>query len=877
MQAGRATEHTPIHGARRWICFAKMRPDVCHGPGAPQGHRRPFPALVLAILLSATTACAQATSSAQPIPGRRSAQAALVPPQTNAETDGRIDAENAGQITPQLSAFLQIHCQDCHNSDSAEGGLDVTALPTDLSQQAALATWIRIHDRVAGGEMPPPEAEQPPATQRKTFTATLHQQLNRAHAAEKGTVLRRLNRQEYQNTLNDLFGTNVALVPTLPADGRSHEFDNVGSALSISVVQMQRYLEAIESVMDAAIARTTAVPDVKVVRASYADTRGAEKFLGDAWLKRDDGAVVFFKRRGYPTGMLREANVRQDGFYRIRVTGYAHQSKQPITFSIGATTFARGARKPTFAYRSFPPGEPTTLEITAWMQERHMVQIEPWGISDRDQIRKVGIENYTGPGLAVLHVEVEGPLTRRFPTAGHQLLFAGLDRREQAPARAADKLKPWYQPKFELAAPLDEERLRPVLHRVMTAAFRRPVATAEVSPFLDLFMTERKAGADPESALRTAVAAVFCSPEFLFLRENEGTLQPHPLACRLSYFLTRTAPDEQLRSAADRATLSSDRTLREHTERLLNGPHAERFLTDFTDAWLNLRDIEFTTPDNELYPEFDAYLQHSSLLETRRFLQELIRSNLPVAQLVRSDFAMLNERLAQHYQLPDVPSPQLQKVRLPADSLRGGVLSQASVLKVSANGTNTSPVVRGVYVLERILGTTPPPPPPGISGVEPDIRGGTTLREIFARHRDVDSCRSCHEMIDPPGFALECFNPIGGYRERFRSLGEGDKVATEIDGRRVRYRLGPDVDPSGTTREGHAFADYRQYRDLLAADEDRLARAFATKLLTFATGREMGFSDRAPIEDIVRRSRQQGYGIRDLIHLVVQSPIFRSR
>lgn len=774
--------------------------------------------------------------------------------------------------------FLRTHCSDCHSSDKPSGGLDITSLNSNLADEASMAKWIRIHDRVAKKEMPPPDYEQPNRANRTQFTNQLGDQLSAAHESEKGTVLRRLNRREYQNTLNDLFGTHVSLIPTLPVDNRSHEFDNVGSALSISVVQMQRYLDGIEMVMDAAIARSTTAPEARTIRASYADTREAERFVGKQWLKRDDGAVVFFVRRGYPTGMLRDANVREDGFYKIRITGYAHQSDVPVTFSIGSTTFARGVEKPTFAFRSFPPGKPTTVEITAWMNDRYMVQIEPWGISDHDQIKQVGITNYEGPGLAILHVEVEGPLTAEFPGRGHQLIFDGLNRQEVEPPRPGDKLKPWYQPKFEIVDRIDQKTLQPVLKRIMSAAFRRPISATATKPFEELFFAERASGATPETALRTAISAIFCSPEFLFLHENEGTLDNHALATRMSYFLSRTSPDDALRAAADSGILAVNRAERfRQTERLMADQRFERFIIDFTDAWLNLRDIEFTTPDNVLFPEFDLYLKHSSVRETRAFLAELIRNNLPVRNLVQSDFAMLNERLAKHYELPSTGSPLIKKVMLPADSIRGGFLTQSSVLKVSANGTNTSPVVRGVYVMERFLGTTPPPPPPGIPGVEPDIRGGTTLREILERHRDVESCRSCHQLIDPPGFALESFDPIGGHRTRFRTLGQGDKAIKEVNGRRVRYRLGPDVDASGTTANGQTFSGFRQFRTHLAADEDLLARSFASKLLTFATGREMGFSDRELIDDIVIESKRSGHGIRDLIHLIIQSPVFRSR
>lgn len=777
-----------------------------------------------------------------------------------------------------LNEFLKTHCAVCHDADSQESGLDVLNLPADLGDDSTLAAWIRVHDRVAAGEMPPGNVDQPSADERIRFTQQLAASLNAGHAAEKGTVLRRLNRQEYENTLNDLFGTNLELVELLPTDGRSHEFDNVGEALSISMVQMKRYLEAIEKVLDAAIAKTVTSPPGKTISTSYADADEGKKFIGKQWLQLDDGAVVFYRRLGYPTGMLRPANTRAAGFYKIRVTGYAHQSDEPITFSVGATTFARGAEKPTFGYYSMPPGEPTTVELTAWMEDRYMVQIEPYGISDRYEIKKVGIDSYKGPGLAILNVELEGPITSEFPSRGHKLIFDGMGRREKEPSNPTSKKKSWYRPEFEITVDNPEAAVRSVLRRVTTAAFRRPSLASTIQPYFKLFRAEVAAGADTEEALRTAVAAIFCSPDFLFLREPSGVLDDFALASRLSYFLTRSAPDKQLLTAANARQLTQDSlVLRQHVERLLQQKTSERFITDFTDAWLNLRDMEFTMPDKVLFPEYDPFLRYSMVKETRSFFRELIQQNHRVRNIVNSDFAMLNSRMAQHYEIENVSGPDIRRVPLAPESVRGGFLSQASVLKVSANGTNTSPVVRGVWVMERILGKTPPPPPAGISGVEPDIRGASTLRELLDKHRNVNSCRSCHEMIDPPGFALECFNPVGSYRNRFRSLGSGDRVTKEVNGNKVRYKLGPPVDASGQLKDGRTFDGYRQFRDILASDEDLLAKAFATKLLTFATGREMGFSDRDEIVRLVAESRRKQHGIRDLIHLVVQSTIFRSK
>jgi len=816
--------------------------------------------------------------------------AAIHAAQFAALTSSALSSE--GKLTSPVE-FVKRYCIDCHSDDAAEGGLNLEALSQDLGDEARFARWERIHDRVQRSEMPPDSSDQPTAEERESFLKPLGQKLTEAHQQQKATVLRRLNRREYENTLNDLFGTNVKIAERLPQDGRSHEFDTVGASLGISAVQMQRYLESVETVLDAAIARHVEPPPSKVVRASYADTRGAEEWLGKIWLKRDDGAVVFFKDYGYPSGMLREANIEKDGWYKVRVTGYAFQSDQPITFSIGATTFAAGAEQPTFGYYSMPPGEPTTIELRVWIHARYMISVEPYGLFDRNEIKKSGLSSYKGPGLAVQSVEVEGPLSDDFPGRGHKLLFDGLDRAEIMPRNPEDRKRSYYVPKFEIRTEDAPSAVRPVLTRIAMRAFRRPVADEQVQAYLDLFATELERGEAFEPALRTAVTAIFCSPDFLFLRElpkdaanstrasaaaGPYLLDDYSLASRLSYFLTRTVPDNELLAAAAAGHMTTDAgALEDQAKRLLESPHLDRFIVDFTDAWLNLREIEFTNPDEVLYPEFDRFLQLSMVDETRAYLRKLIDDNRSVDALVRSDFAMLNSRLAQHYGIDGVTGPEIRPVQLPAGSVRGGLLSQASVLKVSANGTNTSPVVRGVWVMERILGETPQPPPPGIPGVEPDIRGATTLREQLDKHRSVENCRSCHQQIDPPGFALESFDPVGGWRDRFRSLGQGENVKLEIGDRKVRYKLGPPVDASGELPDGRKFAGFLEFRDLLADDRPALARALVTKFLTFGTGREMGFSDRPEIDRIVQASAVDNYGVRTLLLQAVSSEIFRRK
>lgn len=771
---------------------------------------------------------------------------------------------------------------DCHAGDGSEAGLDLAELAWDFKSPEPHSRWVQVFDRIQAGEMPPPNYGTLEDESKRAFTEQLAWQLTNAHEQSKGTVLRRLNRREYENTLNDLFGTNLQLAELLPEDGKSHEFDTVGKTLGMSTVQMQRYLASIQLCLETAIAKSVKEPQPTLKKVSYADTREGEKFIGEKWLQLDDGAVVFFQDWGYPTGMLRNANTHAAGRYRIRVTGYAYQSDEPITFALGATTFARGLERPTFGYYSVNPlesGQPTVVETEVWIEDRYMLEITPQKIFDNQYfIKKNGLDAYEGPGLAILSVELEGPLVDEHPSRGHRLIFDGIHRREIEPSNPAQKTKSWYVPQFEISSANPIADAQQALLRTLQAASRRPVTEVDVQPFVALFEAEYERDQDFEDALKTAISAIFCSPDFLYFGESPGWLDDYALASRLSYFLTRTTPDAQLLNAAADGGLTRDPDLlAAEVDRLLADPRSERFIVDFCDAWLDLREIEFTSPDTSLYPEFDPYLQYSMLQESRSFFRKLIAENLPVRNLVTSDFAMLNERLAEHYSIAGVDGPHVRSVKLPKGSLRGGVLGQAAVLKVSANGTNTSPVVRGVWVMERLLGQPPSPPPPGVPGVEPDTRGALTLREILDRHRSMDQCNSCHRLIDPPGFALECFNPIGGYREKFRKMGEGEKVDLQIRGRRVQYKLGLPVDASGKLADGSPFEGYLQFRSLLAKDQRTLSRALASKLLVFASGRELGFSDRPIVESIVNDSEKSGFGVRDLIQLVVRSEIFKRK
>jgi hypothetical protein len=334
-------------------------------------------------------------------------------------------------------------------------------------------------------------------------------------------------------------------------------------------------------------------------------------------------------------------------------------------------------------------------------------------------------------------------------------------------------------------------------------------------------------------------------------------------------------PDEELLTLAETKKLGESETLRAQVERMLKSPKSAAFTENFVGQWLGLRDIDFTEPSHILYPEFDHMLKVSMVKETELYFTELLKDDLSIANFVASDFSMLNGRLAKHYGIPGVEGYEFRKVKLPPESHRGGVLTMASVLKVTANGTSTSPVMRGAWVLDRILGTPPPRPPADVPALEPDIRGATTIREQLAKHRQVASCASCHVKIDPPGFALESFDVIGGWREHYRTSGSGQVVM--VDGRRMPYHRGKPVDPSDVMPDGQKFKNIDELKQILLKDKDQLTRALTVKLVTYATGAGPAASDRSEIEAIVRAVRAKAYGLRTLVHEVVRSSLFRSK
>lgn len=774
-------------------------------------------------------------------------------------------AADSNHLTDVTRTFFAEHCLRCHGSAKAQGNLRLDQLDSDLSNPATLERWLQITARLQSGEMPPQDEPRPQPEKLTALLSRLITQLESASATQRRAgrvVLRRLNRVEYQNTLNDLFNVNVSVKDMLPEDAVAAGFDNVGAALNISPVFIERCLDAIDAALDAAIAPVHQIAGSQQ-RFDLYDSLPAW-FLAGVW-KQPEG-VILFRTSGNSATDLRKFRAPAGGRYRFRVAASAHNSATPLPLAILLGNFVVSGN-PTrhIGYFDAPPGEPRVIEFEErLLQKNDTIKVTPVALPFV-HLKHETMPEYPGPGLHIHWMEVEGPFAEEWPSESYRRVFGDVD-----PGTAT------------LA---DAEKL---LRDFLPKAFRRPVTDGEERPFVALVAESLESGSSFEAALRLGLKAVLTSPKFLYFSESiaaadDGTLDDYALASRLSYFLWSSMPDETLFELAGRGDLHRPEVLRAQVERMLQHPRSRAFTENFTGQWLNLRDINATTPDKTLYPEFEELLQWSSLQETHLFFNELLREDLSVRNVVDSDFAMLNGRLAEHYGIPNVTGVDFRRVPLLPEYHRGGVLTQASVLKVTANGSTTSPVLRGVWVLDRILGQPVPPPPPNVPAVEPDIRGANTIREQLAKHRSTENCSSCHARIDPPGFALENYDVIGGWRENYRVVAERKNWVNNRVGPLAKYLaawqygLGPAIDPADVLPDGRAFADIREFKKLLLSNPEQIARCFTEKLLTYATGQPIGLSDRRDVDQILVDTQATDYGVRSLVHAVVASDLFRRK
>jgi hypothetical protein len=882
--------------------------------------------------------------------------------------------------------FTDQYCTTCHNDVDREGGLDLTKLELQSSDPESVTAWVRIHDRVRQGEMPPAAKPRPSGVEVSAFLQDLGGALRTVEAelaADGRNTRRRLNRTEYENAVRDLLHAPwLQLQGLLPEDGEAHFFDKVGAALDVSRVHLAQYLRAADAALREVIATeffqrpttttryyarenkslisgdvsfrfqpfngfqpdwlkfpllgTQAQPDVRAARAPVTAGEANPAVREQEAIGWTSSDYIFF------ASAWSSFRVPVAGRYRLRFSGYTiwvgpggHPTKLVGTGQ-NRTRVPQPASWYTPNFDDVSPGrgpEPVTIYSRTWDLKRRIggidLSTEPgvselegwllpneWVVTDASALfrahRVPGSRGFTNPraradgqpGVAFRWMEVEGPLRDETTGAGYRLLFdtlpvravadteAGVDvpmvatvpvARRDAVIMGSDaglydsELTKQRVEVVSTAPRADAERL---LRRFLARAYRQPVNEKEVGRFLGLIERQLERGTGFASAMLTGYTAVLASPAYVYLRESPGRLDDAALATRLALFLWNSEPDPALRARAARGELQDPAVLRAETERLLQDPKVDRFASAFLDRWLDLRRINENTPSTTLYPDYyvDDMLTEAAVAESQLYFTELLRRNLPARIVVDSDFTFLNERLAQHYGVPGVSGISMRRVDLPPDSPRGGFLTQASVLKVTANGTTTSPVIRGRWIMERILGRRLPPPP-AVPAVEPDIRGAVTIRQQLDRHRADESCAVCHRIIDPPGFALENFDVLGGWRDRYRASSPEIPAAVGVgkNGWPFGFHYALPVDAAGQLPDGRAFRDIRDFKRLLLTDEPQLARNLVNQLVVYATGAPVRFSDRAAVEKILTTTADDGHGVRSLVHALVQSELFRMK
>jgi hypothetical protein len=762
-----------------------------------------------------------------------------------------------------LKPLVAKYCLDCHGEGAEAGRLRLDRLPdlltpADPADTNRFADYVQVFDKLSAGEMPPKDAPQPPAAEARSLLERLRTRLHEAdrarQLAEGRVVFRRLNRVEFEQTVHDLLAVDRPLAHLLPEDGSAFGFDNVGAALNTSSQLMERYLEAADAALEAAIVDGPR-PETVRRRYKYVEEPTVIMLLNKASTSRmfavqGDAYIMFSDYIPYGGGKLAQFRAPAAGRYRMRVSAYGHRGPVTLRAYGGAT---HQTPNQLIGHYDLPADKPTIVEFEADLPLHSTITLLPYRLK-RIGFVGIGDKLLEQTGMALEWVEIEGPIVPEWPPESYRRLFGDLDLGDGTLADA-----------------------EAVLRRFVPRAWRRPVTDDEIRPYVDLVRSRLDEQQNFRTAIKVGLQAVLCSPRFLFLDEKPGRLTDPALASRLSYFLWSSAPDDELRALARDGKLARPEVLRGQVERMLADPKSERFIRNFVGQWLDLRKIDDTTPDKQLYPEHDELLQVSMVAETERFFREILERDLSVTNFVDSDFSILNERLARHYGIEGVTGQAFRRVELPPDSHRGGVLTQAAVLKVTANGTNTSPVVRGVWVMDNILGQPVPPPPPDVPAVEPDIRGAVTIRQQLAKHRQSAACASCHRKIDPVGFALENFDVIGGRRERYRSLTAGEPAKAKVDGLMVKYLVGLPIESADELPDGRKFAHIDELKQLLGADPERIARSVAGKLLTYATGGGLQFADRQALDEIVADAREHGFGLRTIVHGVVRSEAFLSK
>ena len=789
-------------------------------------------------------------------PSRRSlavSLAGLLAAGTVVLTQGRTAGPSV--TPPPHLALVDEYCLSCHDADHEKGGLVLeTLLPDDVARHPE--AWEKVIRKLRARQMPPVGKRRPDDGTYDAVIASLETALDRAAAAHpnpgRTATLRRLTRTEYRNAVRDLLALDVDVAALLPADEASYGFDNV-TVGDLSPTLLDRYVSAAEKISRLAVGRPTRSPGGDTIRIPADLTQ--EEHLEGLPIGTRGGAVVHYT---FPL----------DGEYEIaiRLTRDRDEHVEGLNEAHDLELLLDGERVRLFTVKP-PQREPGVADTEQPSHERvdqhlkvrlpatagpHVLGVtfpkKPSVVLETErQPYQTHFNSYRHPRIqpAIYSVSIIGPYSATGPgdSPSRRRIFVS---RPENPGQ-------------------DERSARLILSRLMRRAYRRPVTDVDLRGPLEMYQSARVAG-DFDGAIETALSAVLVSPEFLFRVEREPAGVPHAtpyrvsdidLASRLSFFLWSSIPDDELLDTAAAGRLHEPAVLERQVRRMLADDRASALVSNFAEQWLHLRNLDSILPDMRLFPDFDDNLRQAFRKETELFVGSILREDRSVLDLLNARYTFLNERLAKHYGIANIYGSRFRRVALDANSWRGGLLRQGSILTVTSYATRTSPVQRGKFVLENLLGAAPPPPPPDVPALKDNtVDGHLAVRARLAEHRSNAVCAGCHNLMDPLGLSLERFDAIG---------------------RRRSAEAGKPIDASGGLPDGSAFADVNGLETALLRRPELFVATFAEKLQTYALGRGVEYYDAPAIRTIVRDARAQDFRISSIVLGIVKSQPFQMR
>ncbi len=785
-----------------------------------------------------------------------------------------------------FEAFLTKHCISCHGPKKEKGDLRIDKLSRDFKAGIDGHLWAEVVEQINAGEMPPKKEPQPTENEIAFVIAQLDTKIGEGRAARMAkrppVAHYRLSRKEYQNTVYDLLG--VRYDPTKPGelneDTLWHGYERIGSQLTLSPSHVDRYYRAAEIVLDRAFPAKAV--EARKIRQTAAELRygGGEKqkeALARIGIKRPLRYLLFPGRvqPALSPNWFGKTGPEHSGLYKLRLqaSGIRPPGGQPAHLSIGKKTSEETVDGLIELDITAPEDKPQVYEFEIFLEMPvglHFAVVATDGVDRRGG---AAFRNAIASRAYIFTHSSETLLLnpnapQMFDDKGNGIFSTViLDWLEWEGPLVTDAEK---SRRHDVLPPEDAspELVTEHLHRFAQRAWRRPVKLEELNNYLDSYQADLETGEKEAVAYRNALLRVLTSRNFIYLVEGDPKprerLTGQELASRLSYFLWSSMPDGDLFTEAKAGTLKGE-GLKKQVDRMLTDDRINRFIDDFSRQWLQLHRVGMFPPDKKLYPTYDDWLEASMRNEPVEYFRELLTNNLPIETLLDSDWTMANARLCDFYGLPEPEKGGFRRVALRPEDNRGGLLTMGGILGLTSDGTRHKPVNRGVWVIEAILGKTPPTPPVNVDPIEPVPPKGTkiTIRQRIEAHAKDPNCAACHRKIDPLGLAFDQYDAIGQWRIR-------EQVPTGVG-------ENPLVDASGVMPDGREFADSVQFKQLLLADRDKIARAFIEHLCTYALRRVLTIDDREDVQTIVEQAKKGQYRLKDIIRAVASSELLHKR